>query len=218
MDAHEPRLVVVTAVSVVNVNGPQVTLIIDPTLTGGQPLPIDTAAPGLKVSTSAGIADLDGNNSAFANRLVNDEMAPVLRSESFNRGREAGVFETNDSAVMTFSEQLASPSVATVPVTLDWQAGEPNATVDIPGLTAGPVDLGTGGYFLTDGNSATWLAATVDRSGATVTVMLTGTCTGSGCSNLNAGPPAVTTLTVSSLLKDTAGNRALNKSVTLQWF
>jgi prepilin-type N-terminal cleavage/methylation domain-containing protein len=219
-----PSRPVVTNVSV---GGSVATLTIRSTLNSGAPVPFDTAAAGLRATLAlalpgTGIRDAAGNRSAFSNRLVTDGMAPLLRNVAgtmvFNHGTTAGLFESGDSLTATFTEPLPSAGAAAVTVVLTRAPAGPTATLDIPGLTNGAVDVGTNTYFTAAGGTASW-SANVSRSGAAVTVTLTSTCSGADCANLTQGQLATTTMNVSPTIVDAAGNVAWDTTLTnIQWF
>jgi hypothetical protein len=116
---------------------------------------------------------------------------------------------------MTFSEQFGAVLFVNGNGDPRLAGAEAERTVDIPGLTAGPVDLGRAATTAV-GNDATW-SATVNRSGAAVTVTLTGAQVGAGCANLSSGPSALTTFKASSVPRIPPHSRALDV-VTVQWF
>jgi hypothetical protein len=213
------------SVSNVNVNGSQVTLTVNPS---SVPLTPDTAAATLAAtldpSATTGIRDSAGNPATFTNRSVTDGMAPLLTSIIFGGGTQPGLFETGDVLVATFSEPLAPAATTTPTVKLVELVGATTATLDIPGLTDGPIDTLSSSYFITDGSAAQW-PATVVRSGKTITVTLTGPCTGTvtdpTCANLTAGTPVNTPIDLTTTIVDRAvptPNVVLDATLNIRWF
>jgi hypothetical protein len=211
--------------SAIVVSGAQVTLDINPTLSNNAAVPYDTAATNLQITTltpsPTGIRDAAGNQASVTSPpvAVADGMNPVLRdvSMTFIRGLTPGLLEPGDSLAAMFTEPLTASSVADVTVTLSRAVGAPNATIDIPGLTQGAVNVRSP-YFSSAGNTAQWPAHVV-RSGNTITVTLTGPCSGAGCVNHVPGAIATMSMNVADDLFDAAGLVAVDPtSLTIEWF
>lgn len=223
-----PSRPVVTGVIVINgVSDSEVRLTIRSTLNNGAPVPFDTVAAGLQATLTASASGIrDGavppNQSAFTNRPVTDGMEPLLRNFSgtlvFNPGTTVGLFELGDSLSATFTEPLPAAGPATVTVVLSRGPAGPTATINIPTLTDGAVDVGTNTYFTAAGGTASW-SANVTRSGAVVTVTLMSACSGADCANLTPGQTGTTTMNVAPTIVDAAGNVAWDSSITMvRWF
>jgi hypothetical protein len=137
----------------------------------------------------------------------------------FNPRGMPGLPESGDTLVATFTEPLTMTDSTPTTVTLFQAAGV--TTISIPKLTAGPVVIpGGGGYFgAGGGGSANW-PANVDRTGATVTVTLTGACSGGGCASLNptGGAPVAMHINLAIDLKDAVPLPAIDTTPTIQWF
>ena len=190
--------------SSVTVSGTAATL----TLTEGAGS-ADTAPGSMTVALAAastGIRDALGNQASFAATAPADKAQPVLLSVTDTNGLVDGLMQTADTLTLGFSEPLKSSTVPTAPTITEARPASGNATLSIPGVTSGALGMGSAGYLLTAGASATF-AGTTTTSGSTIKVTV-GACA-SGCT---APTSPVTTptmsFTASTGLTDAAGNTA----------
>ncbi len=155
----------------------------------------DTAVGSMTVAlaTSAtGIRDAAGNLASFAAVAPVDGARPVPIAMGGTNGTIDGRIEPGDTVTITFSEPLATESVPTsTTVTLADPAGTGNDTLNLTGITSTARDTGSNLYVTADGTAAAFAGAVaLSVDGATVTVTVGPTCSGTGCTALGTATAA----------------------------
>ena len=184
----------------------------------------DTAVGAMTVTLVAnatGIRDSTGNRSSFTARAPTDGAAPIPMAITDTNGANDGKFEPGDSITITFSEALRPASVPTTSnVTVKDPPGPSNDTLNLEGISSGARTLGANGYELSNNGSAVFASSPVTVSGfnSIVTITLSATCTGSGCSNLGTQATAgAFSFLAATALTDVAGNASTKTlSVTVR--
>jgi hypothetical protein len=170
-----------------------------------------TVATTASVTWSAsGIRDAAGNQATFPATAPADGAGPVLTAVTDTNGTIDGQLQAADTLTLTFSEALKASTVPTAPAITEARgAAGTNATLSIPGLTAGALGMGTPNYLSANGTSAVFAATATATAAAPATVKLTaGTCS-SGCARV-AAPATTPTMSFvpAATLTDAAGNAA----------
>ncbi|PLS75484.1 MAG: hypothetical protein CYG61_07095 [Actinobacteria bacterium] len=189
-------------------------------LTEGSGAP-DTAVGTFTIalaSTSEGIQNQAGQSASFPPTPPLDRAAPVpLVVASTTGGPTAGRIEAGDELSVSFSEPLSALSVPTSTVVSQINVEEGNDQLDIEGVTAGPLDTGSGGYVVEEGPNLGFSDSTVALSngGSTLTVVVGATCT--DCSGAEPSAGALVFLPAPTLT-DAAGNGAAGSFTTPEEF
>jgi hypothetical protein len=173
---------------------------------------VNTAPGAMTVALAAsatGVRDTSGNQGSFAATSTTDRAAPVLVGLSDTNGLINGYPNALDTLTLTFSEPIATSLGATTVSYTDPQ-GSGNDTVDIAGITAGPMTTNSNGYNTNNGSTTT-VSALISKSGNNVTVTIVSPllCLPALCLNLGAGSDSSAwALTPATSLVDAAGNDA----------
>lgn len=190
----------------------------------------DTAVGAFRVALASTnpIQDRAGNHASFGPVTPLDGAGPV--PVAFRKGRSSNAscpanqgdktFSLCDQLASEWSEALLPASVpATSTITLRDPAGAGNDRLTAPGFLGGPMDLGSDGYLLADGQTAafvanlTWEAST---RAIVLTIPPSATCSGGGCGSL--GPVGSVTVTYGAPTgpTDPAGNPVVGQFVKSQ--
>lgn len=173
--------------------------------------PRDTAVGAFTLALSdavAGICDPAGNRASFSARVADDYAGPVIVGVSASDGD--GKAENGDQLNLTFSEPILDPVSATTAVSV---TEGPVGTLGMPDVLSAPAGLGAP-YAEKDLS----FTGNLTRSGATLTVSLSGCSTNGQCDKraLTATSPTLT-LSPAAAITDAAG-RAATGSITLASF
>jgi hypothetical protein len=142
--------------------------------------------------SAVGVADAAGNQGAFAARAPDDKAGPVALTVTDTNGITDGRPEVGDTLVVTFSEPLVAAPATT---TLTWvdPVGAGSDTLSISGITVGAASTGSDLHLSGDGTTAAFpgtVQLSPDRR--VVTVAISGTCSGGGCTGLGTATTAAT--------------------------
>ncbi len=180
------------------------------TLSGGST--VNTAPGAMRIALAAaanGVRDLWGNQASFAATPLNDAAAPILTGLSDTNGLIGGYPNALDSLTLTFSEPIVT-SLSTTTVAYNDPQGGGNDTMQISGITAGPLTTNSNGYNSSD-DSTVSVGALVSTFGNNVTVSVLSPllCTPLLCPGLSAGSDSSPwTFTPATTLADVVGNAA----------
>lgn len=166
-------------------------------------------------ATEGGIRDAEGRLASFAATAPTDRAAPVpVGVATTVAGASAGQMEAGDALTFTFSEPVSVPATTTI-VLADAPGGaNRDDSIDIAGITAGPVFTG-GTTYVTKNEATATATATValsaDGRSFTVTV---DTC---ACADAKPGSGAFTYQPPPEFT-DAAGNAATGSFTTATTF
>jgi uncharacterized repeat protein (TIGR01451 family) len=181
----------------------------------------DTAVGAFRVALASTnlIQDRAGNHASFGPATPLDGAGPVPvafrkgRSTNTNCPANAGdkIAGPCDQLASEWSEALLASSIpATTTVTITDPSGSGNDRLTVPGFIGGQMDLGSDGYVLTNGASASFQATLAWKTGTPPSLVMTipwdATCTGTGCASLAAVGGVIVTYAAPSGPTDPAGN------------
>lgn len=172
----------------------------------------NTSTSGFTISLAAsaqGITDATGNQATFTNTAITDKAGPRLISITDTNGLINGRMEALDTVIFTFSEPIGI-GLGVTTVTETDPSGSDNDTVQIAGITSGPMVTNSNGYISTNASSVAvvGLAAAVGNT-LVVTITAPLTCTPTLCTGLGTGSDSSPfTITIASTLADVLGNAA----------
>jgi len=192
------------SLSSVTLSGSTATLLLTE---GGADTAVDSFTVAL-ADTATGVKDAEGNIASFTATAPADKAAPVPTGYVNGPGSRQGVPAAGDTFTVTFSEPIDPASVVGVGVTARDPLGSGNDTVEIPGLIQGPLDTGSGSVISLDGGVAAWSASTLSllTNNTQVRSTVTGTCSGSGCTQTSSPSSHSFVITPAAGLADLAGN------------
>ncbi len=180
------------------------------TLSGGST--VNTAPGAMRIALTAaadGIRDLWGNQSSFGATPLTDAAKPVLVGLSDTNGLIGGYPTFPDALTLTFSEPIATTLPATATMSYVDPSGTGNDTIQIAGVTAGPLTTNSNSYNTT-GTSTIEITTNLSKSGNTVVATVTSplTCLPSCLSLGIVLSESAWTFTPATTLLDAAGNTA----------
>ena len=188
--------------------------------TGGTAGTNSTAVGSFTLSlngTTGQIRDALGNKASFTNEAPADAASPVPFSLIDTDGTNNGRFEQNDTATITFTEDVTNSATTPMSVQLIDPAGNnPTDNWSAPGFIQGTLTLGNANpvdYLSGNNNTTTFSSSALDQPNPNQIRVKLGSC--GACSNVTTATAATNVaVTPSTTIEDAANNDAKPNSAS----